>query len=350
MSKISKDRKTKTVVRKKKNKDNPWVTINKSVFDDTSISLEAKGLMGIFLSKPDNWKIIMENISSLSKNGRDAHYRVLKELREHGYLVLVEFRIKGKIAQKEYVIYEEPIDNPNWNEPLIISVNSQKDIDNWDDDYTESLINKEVSPYPEIQDQAIEPHPEKPDQANPDQVKPDEDIPTLLNNEITNNEFKNKISKVLLTSKDVVVVYQNVVEHLFEKKITKKHIEHLIQLAKQENKDLMLCIENTYNYHVSVEPRNNPYGAIKHAIESSGWVIPEKEPAIKSVKTTNKTANKADKLPKSVAKQMEEQKQPEQPQKQEMSNEEYEEKQARLQAKIKNMPEVFKSKRNTVCN
>ncbi|MBA4544589.1 hypothetical protein H1164_17315 [Thermoactinomyces daqus] len=287
MGKISKNRGTKTIIRKRKNKDNPYVTINKTVFENQpEISLEAKGLMGIFLCKPDNWKIIMEEIINESKNGRDAHYKALKELRKHGFVVLIEFRIKGKVAQKEYVVCEDPVHNPFWEKPLIVKVSSQEEIDEWNDEDIESIIesqeNQEVEPDTEFQDQAkkksVQPHPEKPDRVKPDEEKPDREMPTLLTNHSTNETSDEREQQLTLhETASLVVGYQTTIKNKFGKKLSIKHIEKLIGIANKEKKSLDWAIENTYEYHKKVEPRENPYGAIKHALESDGWVIPEEE-------------------------------------------------------------------------
>jgi hypothetical protein len=302
MAKVSKNRGTKTIIRKRKNKDNPYVTINKSVFEkQPHISLEAKGLMGIFLCKPDNWKVIMEEIIKESKNGRDAHYKALKELRQHGFVVLVEFRIKGRVEQKEYVVCEDPIHNPYWDKPLIIKVNNREEIDEWDDEDIESIIasqeNKEVPPDPDFQEQVkktVPPYPENPDLVKPDEVKPDEVDPTLLNNHLTDETLDGENQQPTLKNASVVVEYQTIIKNCFGKKLSIKHIERLMEIATKEKKSLEWAIENTHNYHTKVEPFKNLYGAIKHALESDGWMIPD-----------NKSTSPAEILPESLRAQAE---------------------------------------------
>jgi hypothetical protein len=294
MAKISKNRGTKTIIRKRKNKENPYVTINKSVFEhQPHMSLESKGLMGIFLCKPDNWKIIMEEIINESKNGRDAHYKALKELRQHGFVVLVEFRIKGKIEQREYVVCEDPIHNPYWDKPLIINVNNREEIDEWDDEDIESIIaSQKVKPDPEKPDmgkKTVQPDPEKPDTDLPNLEKPDTVDPTLLNNHLTDETLDGENQQQTLKNASVVVEYQTIIKNCFGKKLSIKHIERLMEVATKEKKSLEWAIENTHNYHTKVEPFKNLYGAIKHALESDGWVIPD-----------NKSTSPAEILPESL--------------------------------------------------
>ncbi|MYL43977.1 hypothetical protein [Virgibacillus salexigens] len=63
---------------------------------DKSLSLQAKGLLSIFLSNSTDWDTNMKEIIKRSKNGRDAHYNVVNELIKHGYFARVEIRGKGK--------------------------------------------------------------------------------------------------------------------------------------------------------------------------------------------------------------------------------------------------------------
>ena len=54
-SNLEDEKNKKTIFRVDKDKQNPYVIINKQVFEDPSISLKAKGVIGYLLSKPDNW-------------------------------------------------------------------------------------------------------------------------------------------------------------------------------------------------------------------------------------------------------------------------------------------------------
>ncbi len=55
-------------------------------FQHCKMSLQAKGLLALLLSFPDNWKIRMGDIISRSSNGRDATRTALKELISQGYV------------------------------------------------------------------------------------------------------------------------------------------------------------------------------------------------------------------------------------------------------------------------
>ena len=106
---------SQTVYRVAKNKDNPYVMINKSVFDDERLSWRAKGLMGYLLSKPDDWKIVESDLVKRSKEGRDAVRAAIRELIAAGYIVRKQTREDGKFSSTEYHVYESPIDPDNRN-------------------------------------------------------------------------------------------------------------------------------------------------------------------------------------------------------------------------------------------
>lgn len=73
-----------------------FTQVNNIVINDQKLTLEGKGLLAIFLSNSDDWNINMKEIITRSKNGRDAHYRIVKELITQGYFARVEIRGKGK--------------------------------------------------------------------------------------------------------------------------------------------------------------------------------------------------------------------------------------------------------------
>jgi hypothetical protein len=107
------DARSATIIRVVKNRDNPYVVIHQGVFLDPRLSWKAKGLLGYFLSRPDDWTIQVRDLVRRSRDGRDSVYAGLAELKAAGY---VEQRVlrqpNGRIAQVEYVVYEQPQDAP----------------------------------------------------------------------------------------------------------------------------------------------------------------------------------------------------------------------------------------------
>lgn len=87
----------------------PFALIDKGVIEDTRLSWKAKGLMAYFLSRPESWKIITEDILNRSTDGRESVLAGMAELRLHGYAHLKTTRDeKGQVSGKHWVIYEVP--------------------------------------------------------------------------------------------------------------------------------------------------------------------------------------------------------------------------------------------------
>jgi DnaD/phage-associated family protein len=100
-----------SIVRVRK-RENPFVQIDRTVFEDQSLSWKAKGILGYLLSKPDNWQIYITDLEKKAKDGRDSVRTGLRELEEHGYVRKVRARTTdGKFAGWEYQVFETPI-NP----------------------------------------------------------------------------------------------------------------------------------------------------------------------------------------------------------------------------------------------
>lgn len=99
------------IIRVKKNKDNPYVTINKTALNDNNLSFKAKGIFAYLMSRPDDWKCQVNDLKNHAKDGRDSIYAGLKELREHGYMIKREVKNdKNIIIEWEEVLYEVPQD------------------------------------------------------------------------------------------------------------------------------------------------------------------------------------------------------------------------------------------------
>jgi predicted RNA-binding Zn-ribbon protein involved in translation (DUF1610 family) len=98
----------RTIIRVAKTRD--FAVVHTGVFLDPRLSWKAKGLMGYFLSRPDDWRILVQDLIKRSRDGRDAVYAGLAELRQAGYLEERIYRHpqRGYIVQREYLVYETP--------------------------------------------------------------------------------------------------------------------------------------------------------------------------------------------------------------------------------------------------
>jgi len=110
----------KTIIRVEKNKDNPFVMMDRRALEKPYMSWKAKGLLAYLLSRPDNWTVNFGDLIKRSTDGEHATRAAAKELQEAGHLE-VKRRIddKGRVTQYEYIVHEYPlcgfpqVDNPN---------------------------------------------------------------------------------------------------------------------------------------------------------------------------------------------------------------------------------------------
>jgi hypothetical protein len=99
-----------SIIRKGKNKENPYVMASKVWVNDDRLSLQARGLMIYILSKPDDWQIYEKELLKHMPNGKDSLSSTMKELIQFGYIEREKIRdLKGTFRGYEYTIYEENI-------------------------------------------------------------------------------------------------------------------------------------------------------------------------------------------------------------------------------------------------
>lgn len=98
------------VFRVVKDKENPYIMINKHYIYDKRLSLKAKGLMSYFLSRPDDWEFYQAEILNHCTDKKDSLSKGIKELENAGYIRRTFKRdSSGKLkGGYEYEIYETP--------------------------------------------------------------------------------------------------------------------------------------------------------------------------------------------------------------------------------------------------
>lgn len=84
-----------------------FTQVGNDMLNDQKISLQAKGLLGIFVSNSEEWKIQMSEIITRSKNGREAHYSALNELIQFGYVARVRIKNKQGVHLKMEYIFSD---------------------------------------------------------------------------------------------------------------------------------------------------------------------------------------------------------------------------------------------------
>lgn len=98
-----------TLMRVQKNKENPYVILNKKFLEDPNISLKLKGFIAYCMSKPDDWLFHIEQLASVLKEGKDCIQAIVREGIEHGYIEKNVIKVKGRFASVDYIIHEEKI-------------------------------------------------------------------------------------------------------------------------------------------------------------------------------------------------------------------------------------------------
>jgi hypothetical protein len=101
---------TTTIVRVAKNRDHPYVMLDRRLAEDPSLSWKAKGLMAYMLSRPDDWQIRVTDLVRRSPGGECAVRSGLRELEQHGYIVRKQRHdaATGRFAGVILTVHESP--------------------------------------------------------------------------------------------------------------------------------------------------------------------------------------------------------------------------------------------------
>lgn len=165
-----------------KDKENPYVMLNKYSLYDKNLSYKAKGILSYCLSRPDNWEFYEEEISSHSTDGLASIKTGLKELMNKGYIVRKRKRdVLGKFKGYEYLVYEVP--QTIKEDSLSATISPKCDFPTTDNPLTE----------------------------NPTLEKPSTENRMLLNNDNTNyrNKLNNELSNSSNSSKGNMEVFKH---------------------------------------------------------------------------------------------------------------------------------------------
>lgn len=103
-----------------------YTCIPSDIFHDDRVSLKARGLYATCMGFPKDWTLSVKGLQSILKEGRDAIYAALKELRKYGYLEARQGN-NGRFGTVVYVfkpssdskpVTEKPhTENPNTENP-----------------------------------------------------------------------------------------------------------------------------------------------------------------------------------------------------------------------------------------
>ena len=103
-----------TIFRVHKNRDNPYFMMDKRPIENPNLSYKAKGILSYLLSRPDDWKINLQDLINRSTDGRDGVKSGLDELALEGHVRIVQERDDaGRFCKVVYEVYEQPLtENP----------------------------------------------------------------------------------------------------------------------------------------------------------------------------------------------------------------------------------------------
>lgn len=90
-----------------------FVIIEQQAIEDERLSWAARGLLGYLLSRPDDWKVLVNDLRKRGDLGRDGIYKLLKELRTIGYARYVRLRDRHGRIRGGYYIIREIADSPD---------------------------------------------------------------------------------------------------------------------------------------------------------------------------------------------------------------------------------------------
>lgn len=95
---------------------NNFVVMPKNIINDQNLSWRAKGIMSYLLAQADSWQFYQAEICKHSKDGLDSLAIGIQELEIYGYIFLDRIRDNtGKYIGREWNVYENPSDNPNFD-------------------------------------------------------------------------------------------------------------------------------------------------------------------------------------------------------------------------------------------
>ena len=90
-----------------------YVIVDQAAVEDTRLSWAARGLLAYLLSRPDDWKVLVNDLKKRGNLGRDGIYALLRELRSAGYVRFERHRDdRGRMRGGSYIVSEVPAPVP----------------------------------------------------------------------------------------------------------------------------------------------------------------------------------------------------------------------------------------------
>lgn len=87
-----------TIYKVVKNKDNPYVMIDRRPIDNPALSFKAKGILTYLMSRPDGWEVSVADLIKHAQDGEASVRAGLKELKVAGHMKYTAMRGQGRIT------------------------------------------------------------------------------------------------------------------------------------------------------------------------------------------------------------------------------------------------------------
>ena len=92
-----------------------YTVMSNTHLKDRRLSYKSKGLLSVILSLPPDWDYTITGLAVIAADGVDSVKTAIKELEQYGYVTRTQLRDeRGRMAQNEYRVYENPTDNPDY--------------------------------------------------------------------------------------------------------------------------------------------------------------------------------------------------------------------------------------------
>lgn len=90
------------------NRNEHYFAMSNYHLKDKRLSIQAKGLLTLLLSLPDDWEFSMEELKGMMREEEASIDKIIVELTAAGYFKSVVLRDeKGRIIKREYFVYEK---------------------------------------------------------------------------------------------------------------------------------------------------------------------------------------------------------------------------------------------------
>lgn len=99
---------------KRQKKSNPFVQMDRSIFNNKDLSFKAKGLYAHLMALPDDWVIYEKDLANRSTDTLYSVKQAIRELIDAGFISRRQVNSEGGKLVWETIFYEYSVDNPHF--------------------------------------------------------------------------------------------------------------------------------------------------------------------------------------------------------------------------------------------